>query len=471
MINPFISDIEVLLNFIDSFAVEKDCHLILENEIFSAKCTVDNNGFLVIKFQPESFIHEDILFNKDILLDISGTKIKVPSTNIVSVQSRFHNGSISVLLNINGFNSEGQGDNNSSKNAISIIRDNSFSFHQIGVLDSCSCQYNNSGGLINNCFELEIEGSIMNFGLIKNQRGQGFLVLTSQLPISNRKFLDVFECIRIAIGLLSGRYFAENTWFFSLLNDVNHFSFSYENVQKSLNNCHPIIDCERYTNCPENEHKLTSNHFNNLVNLLYQNEEVKRASHILIQASAVNGISKGCLAAIALETIKSKIINKENANDSHFVDDCLQGVINELKSTLKKSKKQLGDKLYNKISDHISRINTHSNAEELKLPFEILGIVLTNEELHCIKCRNDFLHGGRVNYPKEEFYKNIDYTDLENIIANKLIMLTSMLVLKKCGYNGKVIDWGYTEFIKSRFVYTKQYKSKYGVCFRNIGGD
>lgn len=465
MINPFISDIEVLLNFIDSFAVEKDCHLILGNEIFSAKCTVDNNGFLVIKFQPESFIHENVLFNKDILLDISGTKIKVPSEYIVSFQCRCHYGTISVSLNINSFNSERQGGkNNNRRIAVSEIRDSSFCFQQIGVQDLWFCQYTNDSSLRNNCLEIEIDGSVFYFGSIE-KRDRGFLVLISQAPISKIKFLSVFECIRTAIGFLSGYYFAENIWFFS--ND----EFSYENVQKSLNNGHPIIDGGRYTNCPDNEHKVTSKQFNNLVNLLYKENEVKRATHILVQANAINGISKGCLAAIALETIKNTIFKKETTTEKYPMDDCLQCTINDLKTTLRKHKNQLDDTIYNKISNIISRINEPSNAEELKRPFEISGIFLTSEELHCIKCRNDFLHGGRVNYPKEELYKNIDYTDLENIIANKLIMLTSMLVLKKCGYNGKVIDWGYTEFIKSRFIYTKQYKSKYGVCFRDIGGD
>lgn len=45
-----------------------------------------------------------------------------------------------------------------------------------------------------------------------------------------------------------------------------------------------------------------------------------------------------------------------------------------------------------------------------------------------------------------------------------------MLILKKCGYSGKVVDWGYTEIVKWRAIYAKQSIKGYGNAFRDLKG-
>ena len=81
--------------------------------------------------------------------------------------------------------------------------------------------------------------------------------------------------------------------------------------------------------------------------------------------------------------------------------------------------------------------------------FEQLGIEVNDEEQYCISCRNLFLHGS---LPKPDRIKFLTENELVFMVSQRLIMLTSMLLLKKAGYKGVVNDWGYTEVIKLRAI-------------------
>ncbi|MBB5439304.1 hypothetical protein HDC92_002991 [Pedobacter sp. AK017] len=85
------------------------------------------------------------------------------------------------------------------------------------------------------------------------------------------------------------------------------------------------------------------------------------------------------------------------------------------------------------------------------------------EEKECINSRNLFLHG---NLPRN---KNTILNDQEllSILANRLVMLSSMLILKLVGYDGNVIDRGMTEVIKWRMIHAGQ-RVGGGSCLRNI---
>ena len=41
---------------------------------------------------------------------------------------------------------------------------------------------------------------------------------------------------------------------------------------------------------------------------------------------------------------------------------------------------------------------------------------------------------------------------MEEVVANRLCMLSAMLMLKKANYNGLLIDWGATEIVYKREI-------------------
>ena len=58
--------------------------------------------------------------------------------------------------------------------------------------------------------------------------------------------------------------------------------------------------------------------------------------------------------------------------------------------------------------------------------------------------------------------------ELIKIVSNRLIMLSAMLLLKKVGYEYKIVDWGYTEVSKLRAILMGESISRAGNAFRTI---
>lgn len=295
------------------------------------------------------------------------------------------------------------------------------------------------------------------------------MILKSQKEVNHDFFLKVLECVRSAIGLLSGYYIADSVWYMSMQPHKNEsLTFRYEKLGLSIYNHHPLLDSSPYKDCSENERKLSSSQFEKLVLLFYNSQELRRSAQILIQASNISGLSKGSLAAVALETIKSKIIDGKEEKSSLISDKAIRSQFRyDLLKVLKKFKDRFDKNLYKRLESKLGQIDQPSNAERLEAPFESLGIQLTSDELYCLSCRNSFLHGLTIK-PQGELYQLLSQTELANIISNRLIMLTTMLILKKCGYTGKVVDWGYTEIVKWRAVYSMKSIKGYGNAFRDI---
>lgn len=427
------------------------------------------DGTFCIEYGTNNIPQTNLILNNDLYLKNEFSDLIVKSINIISIHVECHyEKDLKVVLVIEAFISKTDQNlwDNSEQIAFCSINDNGFSHQLIGVLFD-SVQSNNLNQLFSNCIYLNIDKYVFLLSFIKMKTKRNYLVLKTQTNINHNSFLKVLESIRTAIGFLSGLYIADNVWYFiNHSNNSKTFALKYECLNKSLNNEHPIIDSNRYKNCPDEAHILNAKQFNNLVSLLYSNQEIERATFILIQAGALNNVSKGCLASVALETIKEEIIKTESENT--IKDNNTQLIIKELLATLQKHKDSIKKDLYDSMVGKIAQIGHISNTKALKQPFISLDININQEEIHCIDSRNDFLHGRLVKPHKEKIYKNMSYAELENTISNKLIMITAMLILKKSGYNGKIIDWGYTELIKKRKMYDKMSNCNDGVCFRDL---
>ena len=185
---------------------------------------------------------------------------------------------------------------------------------------------------------------------------------------------------------------------------------------------------------------------------------------LLITAGTIQGISKGSLASVALETITNFICSKQKATPIIEDNEISSKLKYELKIGLKKIKPLVLPEQYSILENKLTHINNCPNSQKLEAPFEILGIILTEEEKYCLKCRNKILHGV---LPDNKKLKMLTEEERVFCVSNKLIMLSSMLLLKKIGYEYNVIDWGYTEIAKKRTILKGQ-RVRSGNIFRKI---
>lgn len=267
-------------------------------------------------------------------------------------------------------------------------------------------------------------------------------------------FDKIVKAVRLLIGLLSGYLFGDRAYYISNYSttppkDRIPLIIRYRNMSKPLKHKYPILDSRYYQDIEKEKLKMNTSQFNILVKLLVENEEFARAVRLLIDASSTEGSSRGVLAVVALETI-ANIIAKKGAEARIIHDKSVASqLIYELEIGLKKIKGKIDPDDYIKLESKVNSINSLPNALKLESAFEQTGIMLDDEEQYCLSCRNRFLHG---TLPKNTKLSFLTQDELIFMISHRLIMLTTMLLLKKAGYDGLVNDWGYSEVIKRRAI-------------------
>lgn len=97
-------------------------------------------------------------------------------------------------------------------------------------------------------------------------------------------------------------------------------------------------------------------------------------------------------------------------------------------------------------------LNRPTNNQKLMQPFEALGIELTEPQRKAIKRRNKLLHQGRLLDPE---VVAADPESWREAYAVEMHLYTAinLLLLKRMGYSGPVIDWGNTSLESGERAY------------------
>ena len=281
-----------------------------------------------------------------------------------------------------------------------------------------------------------------------------YCVFRAQKKMDVGLFEKTVEAVRIVYGLLAGYSFADRGYFISDYTGEKPkeripLIVRYHNREKAKKHKYPLLDKSHYVDDDHKQFELTTEQMNTLIKLLIKNEELARAAKLLIEASAIDGTSKGVLAVVALETIANQLVPKGPAANV-IMDKAIASQLNyELNKGLKKIKEKVTTEDYKKLESKVNSVNNLPNAVKLESVFEQLGLVLDDEEKDCISSRNQFLHGW---LPKNKKLSFLTEHELVFMVSQRLIMLTAMLLLKKAGYGGMVNDWGYTEVVKLRAI-------------------
>ena len=267
-------------------------------------------------------------------------------------------------------------------------------------------------------------------------------------------FEKAVEAVRIVYGLFAGYCFADRGYFISDYTgekpkDRVPLIVRYHNRDKAKKHKYPLLDKTHYVDDDHMQLEMTTEQMNALVHLFVKNEEFARAAKLLIDASAIDGTSRGVLAVVALETIANQLMQK-GPQAKLITDKAIASQLNyELNKGLKKIKEKVVADDYKKLESKVNSVNNLPNAVKLESVFEQLLIELDEEEQYCISCRNQFLHGW---LPKNKKFNFLTEHELVFMVSQRLIMLSAMLLLKKTGYSGMVNDWGYTEVVKLRAI-------------------
>lgn len=175
--------------------------------------------------------------------------------------------------------------------------------------------------------------------------------------------------------------------------------------------------------------------FEKIVLMLYGNEDLARATLILIESSTMSLDYQGAMCAVALETICSAL---EDSKGKFYMSN------DDWKTKVKPSFEDLINSLNNKeiiteahaanMKNKLNSFNTESNKDKLSLPFREKRYELSKQEKDVINSRNRFLHGHILGDCFEESFQEVMYASLE------LQKLCALLLFRESGFNGLIVN-------------------------------
>jgi hypothetical protein len=462
-----------ILNFISLIETEATIYKLgtdIEGLNIDAKFTKKDNGNFELSFSLQESDDFDIeyFFIKPALLVAKGMKILILNKDVIGFkQTLFYSPEKKCNVEVNAF--RGDIDDSlwlhSKQGAYFKVNTSQFELHKSGITFDITTNKDQKSSF-KNAVLLNIEESPILFYYERIDERHGYFIFQTQNVIDFDKFDKIVNATRVALGLISGYYMADSVYYISLKKGkgVEGLTYKYRNINETIKHNYPLIDKALYKDISESELKLNGSQFNELVKLLYRHEEYYRASLLLITAGSTKGISKGSLASVALETI-SGVVGKKLSSKKIITEKTAESqLLYELKKGLKKTKPNIAKEQYYIFETKISHINTIPNAQKLEDSFRLLEIDLDEEELYCLSCRNRLLHGA---LPKNKKLNMLTNDELIFLVSNRLIMLSTMLLLKMAGYKENVIDWGFTEISKRRAIIRGE-KVQTGNAFRNI---
>lgn len=434
------------------------------------KFTKKDNGNFELSFalKEDDIFDIEYFFVKPALLVAPGLKILIQNKDVIGFQESLTSSpEKKCKVEINAF--RGDIDDSlwlqSKQGAYFRVNTSQFELHKSGIIFDITTNKDQKSSF-KNAVLLNIEESPILFYYERIDESHGYFIFQTQNVIDFDKFDKIVNATRVALGLISGYYMADSVYYISLKKGkgAEVLTYKYRNINETIKHNYPLIDKALYKDIPESQLKLNGSQFNELVKLLYRYEEYYRASLLLITAGLTKGISKGSLASVALETITG-VVGKKLSSKKIITEKMAESqLLYELMKGLKKTKPNMTKEQYEIFEAKINHINTIPNAQKLEDSFRLLEIDLDEEELYCLSCRNKLLHGALPNNKKLNMLTS---DELIFLVSNRLIMLSTMLLLKMAGYNENVIDWGFTEISKRRAIIRGE-KVQGGNAFRNI---
>lgn len=311
----------------------------------------------------------------------------------------------------------------------------------------------NQDSVFKNAISINLQNQLYLFYFEEVTEDCGYFVIKSQEDVPYSNFNKLVESIRSAFALVNGYYIADSVLSVSKKSMPNsRLALEYRCLNSTINSKRPLLDYNFYSNLQKEELLLKPETFENLVKILYNSEELRRSCILITQSACLDNISNGSLAAVAIETITGYFTENSTAPKPKMFDnvELIRHIKYELEKVVKDARRfasNIGVNIeksnWEKLKSKLGQFNEMPNALKLATPFEASGIILSPEEQECINCRNLYLHGKT---PKSKISSLTWLSNSETYlyISNTLRMLAGMLLLKKAGFNGHIIDWGKT---------------------------
>jgi hypothetical protein len=272
-------------------------------------------------------------------------------------------------------------------------------------------------------------------------------IIDSLYKLSIDEFIKYTYAIRLCFAFLSGKFYRDEVVFLASGNadfsTIDNFDYRVESPSVITNNqiINPNFFFDQYRqkkksskeNWKQHHNMFSTKNFSSLCEKVLESPELMRSIELIVNAGNTNDpIQKGALYSVSIETITEYFKSKNESAFKPISDKrTWRKFLKLAKESLEEIKPEIDEMGYKILNSKIENLNSSTNRDKLIKPFELHGIILTEDELSTLEHRNSYLHGGQ---PKDIKWK----TEMD-IIALKLHSLVGMLLLKSIGYSGHFI--------------------------------
>lgn len=265
---------------------------------------------------------------------------------------------------------------------------------------------------------------------------------------SLKDFKKKAEVIRIALGILSGKFYGGDCHYVTS-NDENFQIITgiwYELEKETVVSNRRVIDLVTFRSTIDKgdidyEQKyepinkaITPETISRLCSELWDNESLLHAANLIISGMGnKDPLQQGALYSVALETLTS-IFSNSNSKRLNPIQEkpVAKQFVNDLKSVLSQYEDKISKEGVEILSTKIELINSPTNKDKLTKTFELYGIAISTKDKDTINKRNDYLHGRNPLSFEQAFELNQ--------ISLRLHTLIVSLLLKSIGYSGHIIN-------------------------------
>ncbi|OMP75796.1 hypothetical protein [[Flexibacter] sp. ATCC 35208] len=277
----------------------------------------------------------------------------------------------------------------------------------------------------------------------------GYLIIESLQPLSYNQFSQYCWTISIALAFFTGQLWQNEQYIFSYPTPDMALptSISYEKLRPCLRSIYTPVTSNPYARIRSNKTELAESYFDktkevnkevlsNLCNWVHKKDEHKIVILLIVEAKNSSLLMMPAGFAIALEALATlfeewfpeAIVPIKNKAKARQIAD-------QMKATLVPYQDDPDVNTF-VIEKKLNAINSPTNRDRLKIPFEILNIPLTKEDDKALMYRNALLHGNvsLIPYDRQTF----EMKELE--LGMRLMTLANAIILKLMSYDGYIIN-------------------------------
>lgn len=295
---------------------------------------------------------------------------------------------------------------------------------------------------------------------------QPFLIIESRFLCSQAEIDKIAYVTLLSFGIISGTVYLDEVYIMASATDEfqNPIGLYYKSLRDTIKCQYSIFTTNVYSvlmpiakrldmeqrmlkkiedkkwNCAIEE--MSEEVFSSLVLKLYEKDAIARAALLLLDSSTLTLELQPAAYCIAFETLCTalskyykldapKIVEKDIWDKSGLKDELQKVVSDNLQNGI------LNDTQAEFLKNKIANLNSPTNFDKLKQPFEYFGYPLSKAEIAGIKDRNRFMHGILNTDKEEEISEVADKLFFASLLLHKL---SCVLLLKHCGFKGYIIN-------------------------------